>query len=211
MTGLLTAIGLLTLFGTCCAQQSRKAKPVSRIDSASHVRPWDVSMDLYRLIKGGPMTFTLRRMAKGNGAYRLALYGGIGKTKHKDMNTIDSSLATERNWNIGVALGYEWQKNVKKHQLIYGVDLRYTHSSNYSGTVGNFYGETLIHMAFLESFIGFKYRLRPELSISAEVSCGPSMHYISNWNLTAHQRTGFSRTFGFGIDPFRLINLSYHF
>ncbi|SEI68849.1 hypothetical protein SAMN05216327_103257 [Dyadobacter sp. SG02] len=208
--GLLAFLIILLFSHASFGQLEKTVKKVSRIDSASHVRPWDVSMSLYGLIKGAPMRLTIRRMSKKNGAYRLSLWGGISKDRSYGMNS-DSLISKAKHWHIGTTLGYEWQKNIKKHQLYYGVEAFYSYASDASGSVVNPYHESRIHIGLVGPFIGAKYRILPQLSVSVEIWANFSFHQLSNWDHVENRSEGFSRTIGVGLDPFRALNLSYHF
>jgi hypothetical protein len=149
-------------------------------------------------------------MSKKNGAFRLALWGGILKDRSYGMNP-DSLTFRANHWHIGTTLGYEWQKNIKKHQLYYGVETFYYYRSDGSGSVVNPYHETRAHLWLMGPFIGVKYRILPQLSFSVETWVNLSFTQQSNWDHVENRSEGHSRSIGIGLDPFKALSLSYHF
>jgi hypothetical protein len=77
---------------------------------------WDVSLDMYNLMKTGDGLVMLRYKVKDEGAIRLKLGGSISST---DVNAIVDPLNpavkiyTQKSDNFSSALGYEFHKNHK--------------------------------------------------------------------------------------------------
>lgn len=123
----------------------------------------------------------------------------------------DSLISRAKHWHIGTTLGYEWQKNIKKHQLYYGVEAFYSYASDASGSLVNPYHESRKHIGLVGPFIGAKYRILPQLSLSVEMWVNLAFTQQSTWDHVENRREGYSRSIGIGLDPFRALNLSYHF
>ena len=180
---------------------------------------WEASIDMYNLIKTGSGTVMLKKMSPKGGAYRAALTGNIYKLTHELLKDTTGNQQygkfTENARNVGISVGYEWRKSSQRHQLYYGADLGFTHSSHrydYSqGWHGNRFSPTIGYTYAIQPFAGIKYRVHKHVSISAECNFSLRYLFVKNLQFDSDAIVDKGKTIGLEFTPLRFINISYHF
>lgn len=132
--------------------------------------------------------------------------------------------------NIRALIGVEWQKQIKRIQLFYGIDGGISYSEQvdpYSITWFASNGVIIGYSTNDESelrvpfymFMGIKYFIHPRVSISLEsalnVAIGWATYkridYDNQFNETSVSAEAKRRDINFGTDYLRYLNVSFHF
>jgi hypothetical protein len=141
------------------------------------------------------------------------------------------SFNEQRTLNVRMLIGVEWQKQIKRIQLYYGLDIgiQYFERSNpYSITWVSFPSGDIVGYATDEEssvgiplfgFMGLKYFIHPRVSISIEsalnIGIGWSkyklINYDNQFNETSVSAEGKRRELNFETDYVRFINVGFHF
>ncbi|MBD2720654.1 hypothetical protein [Hymenobacter armeniacus] len=166
------------------------------------------------------------------GAYRAQLYigGGYSQTS-KDSVQFSNNVGSvnyyfpksNTSFSIGVGLGYEWQHQLGRFQLIYGYDVfaRYNSASD-TGTFRN--GRTApdatstdnhSFSAGVAPLAGVKYFVSSQFSISFESTYSIG-YYSSSSSFTGPIYGVFGRSYkeqgiSYGLTPLSAINATFHF
>ncbi|WP_149241885.1 hypothetical protein [Dyadobacter sp. 32] len=174
---------------------------------------WDVSLDVLNLFKG--YRGVMIRYAPGSrGAFRLAI-SSLSHSTDEHFQYYDTTgtvpqhqLYKRKTFNLSTLLGYERRKDYGRHQLFYGMDIGvdYNWAREYIVTLY----PAKVYSIGVHPFVGLKYRVSNRLSISAEALFTAQRKIVKNFgprNIVASK----SNSYGFALDPLRLINISYHF
>jgi hypothetical protein len=157
----------------------------------------------------------LRYAPDSKGAYRFALEGGINRFEATFLDdTLYNSTYIQNGANLGIRTGYEWHKNVNRHQFFYGTDVGFTFRSNRAYWVdpqGPEFAPSRDYVFAIQPFAGIKYRLLDHLSVSAE--CSLNLSFLKRNILEADKKTivNRSKSYSGSFVPLRFLNISYHF
>jgi hypothetical protein len=209
--GALWMLGLiLGLFPKTQAQSALSSK-----NDLVNTYQWDVSLDLYRLLRFNNPVVMVRYAPNDRGAYRFSIGDDTGGRRFRQF--FDNQLAVdEKTRGFLISSGYEWHKNRNRHQLYYGADLelghQYVKQKIFVSTTGEFAPSSSYQINGY-AFVGIKYRITKELSLSMEGAIRPgySLHLLKSIDGTGSKNFGVGHTFNLGIIPINHLNISYHF
>ena len=212
---------LLLAFLTICwlgadAFGQQTTKPPEKAVNAKMTFKWDVSLNLYPLVKTGRLGFLIRYSPHQKGAFRLSFDNvEFGKTMAAQYigvingPLLDTIRVTTSKFGYGnQRIGYEIQFNSGQHQFYCGMDLgflfnyeRYNPADAYASRMHNWSANP---------FLGLKYRILDRLSVSTELGGELVYHHRS---LIAHNRETImeNKLWGLSLDSFHWLNISYHF
>ncbi len=167
----------------------------------------------------------MRFQISGSAEYPISKSDTIGQY---DFGNIGSF--TQKNINIGILVGIEWQTQMKRLQLYYGFDSGIAFNKRLDPyynriyfTNGSFYGfvskDELNLSVPIFGFVGLKYSLHPRVSLSIESSIFTGVSWstieinefvIDNMESSLVSK-GKSLDLLFGTRYLRLLNCSFHF
>lgn len=169
---------------------------------------WEIATDLLWLIDKNTAprfsVFTRKNFSTKNGHYRAWRLRVGANYEWEDLQAGVDTSSYSRNWEYEVFLrpGYEWQKQLGKFQLNYGLDAHFRWRrtdvikfEDFSGPSGQILDSRSIGFSQtwewgLSGFIGAKYFISPRWSISAEA------------NLTVIYQNFYSELKSYNIDIF---------
>lgn len=215
---------VMALFGLVVSKQSahcqEQKKPPEKIPNnhASTDYRWDISLDAYRFRAAPAMSpfFTLRYAPNPRGAFRWSI-GNISWLSEKSAKGADSSGTLpadaefwlhRRVFNIVTSFGYEFRRNLKMGQLLYGVDAWLYWNNNYQYSPPETW-TTIVELS-LGPFCGYKYQLNKRFSASVE-TC---MVFSYEWQKSRNQKGRYNyRDRHIGIEPNYIsrLNFTFHF
>lgn len=137
--------------------------------------PWSVGMDLLPLINKNylPGIFAKYYVQPENrlpGAIRLRVASRFHLTEYEQPQ---QSPSTNEGRYLGIIIrpGYEWQRQMGKHQVFYGIDAHFEYDHSYNGdnlnttwTTKNTWGIGAV------GIIGYQYFISPHVSFSTEAA-----------------------------------------
>lgn len=140
--------------------------------------PWTVGTDLLQLFRlsylPGNSIFAKRNIQAENklpGAIRMRVGLNLEIRDNNDPNSVTNEAAYFGGF---IRPGYEWQKQLGKHQVFYGVDLHlaYDHSYNEVNQDTRFISRTTRRNWGVGTvgIIGYQYFLSPHISFSTEAA-----------------------------------------
>ena len=200
-----------------CQEQKNPPEGIPSNHASTDYR-WDISLDAYRLKGASGMNpfFTLRYAPNPRGAFRWSI-GDISWLSEKDARGADSSgilpadaefWLHRRVFNIITSFGYEFRRNLKMGQLLYGVDAWLYWNNNYQYSAPETWA-TIVDLS-LGPFWGYKYQINKRFSASVE-TC---MVFSYQWQKSRNQKSGYNyRTRDIGIEPNYIsrLNFTFHF
>ncbi|WP_439580929.1 hypothetical protein [Dyadobacter bucti] len=212
----LMLIGIFWLMNTVCAQDQQKPPEKVKLIKSINDYKWDVSLDIYSLFRGY-RNVLLRYAPEEKGAYRLSIdhhfMGYADEASYRDSTTgviSNKSQVVYKVWNYYVIaqLGYEFRKNLGRHQLFYGADIGADFHYLKAEAPYSYTSRRLD--CGISPFAGLKYRITDRLSISAETGISVNYHRARDDERHPHPIIT-SRRFSSYFDPLSAINISYHF
>lgn len=200
-----------------CQEQKKPPERVAKNHSSTDYR-WDISLDAHRFRAAPTMSpfFTLRYAPNPRGAFRWSI-GNISWSSDKSARGADSSgvLSADaefwlhrRVFNVITSFGYEFRRNLKMGQLLYGVDAWLYWNNNYQYSSPETW-TTIVDLS-LGPFCGYKYQLNKRFSASVE-TC---MAFSYEWQKSRNQKGGYNyRDRQIGIEPNYIsrLNFTFHF
>ncbi|WP_439556017.1 hypothetical protein [Dyadobacter sp.] len=212
---LFLAVLTFCLLGTDAFGQ-QATKPPEKAGDAKLPFKWDLSLNMYPLVKTGRLGFLIRYSPNQKGAFRLSFDNvQFGKTKSAqyigviDGPRLDTIRVTTSTFGYGTQrIGYEVHFNSDQHQLYCGMDLGFffyyeRHNPGIAHT-------SRMYKLSANPFVGLKYRVLDRLSLSAELS-GQLVYQLSS--VIAHNRETMSdnKLWALSIESSHFFNISYHF
>ena len=213
-TLILTFLTICWLGADAFSQQAKK--PPEKAVNAKLPFKWDVSLNLYPLIRSGHLGFLIRYSPNQRGAFRLAFDNvQFGKTKSTqyigviDGPRLDTIRVTTSTFGYGTQrIGYEVHFNSGQHQLYCGMDLGFFF--NYERHNPGIAHTSRMYQLSANPFVGLKYRVLDRLSLSAELS-GQLLYQLRS--VIAHNRETMSdnKLWALSVESSHFFNISYHF
>jgi len=212
----LLLVGTFWFINTVHAQDQQKPPEKAKSMKSLNDYRWDISLDIYNLFRGY-RNVMLRYAPKKNGAYRLSIdhhfTGYADEASYRDSITGivgNKSHVVYKVWNYYVIaqLGYEFRKNLGRHQLFYGTDIGV--DFHYLKAEAPYLYTSRRLDGGLYPFAGLKYRITDRLSISAETSISLIYHGARDYGRDSHPIMT-SQRFSSYFNPLSAINVSYHF
>lgn len=224
-TLLISALLLLFLSEAFDAHAQEKNKtiliPMQQEDTLVRYT-WEIGTDLLWLIDKNILPATnifIRKnlVTKNDRLTALRLRFGL------DLNKMDSSQIWNNNpverFHISpfMRIGHEWQAQVDRFQLFYGVDLHLLYSYNFErfehtnrGTGGT--GRINLFQVGPVGFIGIKYFLNSYLSLSMEGGYQALYEsFVLKGRSTSTRNETHRTELSMNLIPIHFINFSYHF
>lgn len=193
---------------------SVKAQQENADQSSKSSYKWDVSLDMFTLLKSGIPNVMIRYSPTQKGSYRLKLEGAISRSTVDGLDTAGIVKLKSQLDEIGLAVGYQWNKDFAKHRLFYGADVRYFYMFNRTfythGYPATFAPARTKSLSF-SPFIGVSYLILKRLSVSAEMSLDLSRFTLENLEQDLKKTVNKTTAYGIKITPLSILNVSYYF
>ena len=200
-----------------CQEQKKPPEGIYNNHSSTDYR-WDISLDAYRFrtASGVNPFFTLKHAPNPRGAFRWSI-GNISWLSEKNARGADSSgilpadaefWLHRRIFNIVTSFGYEFRRNLKIGQLLYGVDAWLYWNNNYQYSSPETW-TTIVDLS-LGPFCGYKYQINKRFSASVE-TC---MAFSYQWQKSRNQRGEYNyrdRHIGIESNYISRLNFTFHF
>lgn len=203
------------------AQINTFAQTDKRAENFKNVYHWDVSLDMYNLLKSGNPAVLLRwKPQKLRGAFRLGLGLDTGKTK-TEVDTNNSGtlqhLYTQNGQNsYSLRFGYEFQKPSKRFVLFYGPELYYLREKLDIDYAPNYQGARIstpivTNQYNLRGLVGVRYFILDRLSVSSETMLNAGLQRRKSYNTATSDWGAITTDLYLKFYSLYALNVSFHF